>query len=198
MGDNSRFVLSGLVFAAAGFVAWENRHALFEGPLLFEPFDDPAESRKFERGNHTTAFEPFTGLSSRELDPCETIAEARALADICSALYRRETDAADVVLVASFTDYFRPFCCIQTQNFAKFKKTIRRWRKGDLARTPPSPGGLRSGCESRAGTKRLGACVAFRNRLMKSTFRATPEYLRLLSGNIGIGHVQQEYQGRSI
>ncbi len=188
MGVDRRLVMSGIALAAGGVAAWDYGPAVCEGPLQVEPIDDPAGVRKIEGGDRSTAFDPFVGLSSQESDPNEAIAEARVRADICSALYGGETGSADVVPVASFSDYYCPYCRIQTQKLAEIENRSGGRVKVVWHELPLLGETSNLAAKAALAAKRQGAYVAFHKRLMKSAFRATPEYLRLLSEDIGIDH----------
>ncbi len=188
MGVDRRMVLSGIVLAAGGFAAWKYAPALFEGPLEFEPIDDPAGFRKIEGGDRSAAFDPFVGLSSQETDPNEAIAKARVRADICSALYGGEAGAADVVPVASFSDYYCPYCRVQTQKLVEIEERSSGGVKVVWHELPLLGETSDLAAKAALAAKRQGAYVAFHKRLMKSAFRASPEYLRILAKDIGIDH----------
>jgi protein-disulfide isomerase len=88
--------------------------------------------------------------------------------------------------MASFSDYYCPFCRVQTKRLAELAKSrvaeiAVAWHELPLL-------GETSDLAARAAlaAKRQGAYVAFHDRLMRTPFAAGPEYISLLSDVLGV------------
>ena len=88
--------------------------------------------------------------------------------------------------LASISDYYCPFCRVQTKSFADMTSKMPdqvaiAWHERPLL-------GDSSNLAAKAAlaAKRQGAYVAFQERLMTSPFQATPEYLARMSEDLGV------------
>ncbi len=184
---NTLLLLSGL---GAGYFAIRNIPDLIPQRLNFTEVAEPAGFRKFVAGEYSSAAgNPFVGLDGAEDEAVRVAkknADARVRADVCAALYGGVDFGPDQVPIASFSDYYCPFCRVQTKKLAELAKA----REGDIAvawhELPLL--GENSDIAARAAlaAKRQGAYVEFHDQLMRSAFVATPEYLASLSENIGV------------
>ncbi|MDV7142986.1 DsbA family protein [Tropicimonas sp. TH_r6] len=190
MAIDRRLFLAGLGVAAVGAAAWKYVPRIFEAPLSFEAMADPEGFRKIEGGKRSAAFDPFFGLSPDEVDPGEAVTEATVRQDICGALYGGNTVPSGVVRIASFSDYYCPYCRVQTQKLARLEENSSGGIEVVWHELPLLGETSDMAAKAALAAKRQGAYVLFHKRLMKSAFRPTPEYLRLLSKDIGIDHDQ--------
>lgn len=184
---NTLFLLGGL---GAGYLGIRNASSFMPQRLSLVPVDKPAGFRKFIAGESSSAgYDPFVGLSGADESAekqRKQDADARIAGDICGFLYRDLKLSPDQVPVASFSDYYCPFCRVQTKRLASLAKSrpndiVVAWHELPLL-------GERSDLAAKAAlaAKRQGAYVDFHDRLMRSAFSATPEYLSQLSKDIGV------------
>lgn len=163
--------------------------SLLPQEIVFEEMDTPSGFRRFVAGESSSAFDPFIGLGSpEELEAAarKEAAAARVSASVCDALYGELTLSSSQVPLASFSDYYCPFCRVQTKRLAEFAKSAPdeiavAWHELPLL-------GETSNMAARAAlaAKRQGAYVEFHERLMKSPFRASPEFLGELAEDLNV------------
>ena len=163
--------------------------SLLPQEIIFEEMDTPSGFRRFVAGESSSAFDPFIGLGSpEELEAAarKEAAAARVSASVCDALYGELTLSSSQVPLASFSDYYCPFCRVQTKRLAEFAKSAPdeiavAWHELPLL-------GETSNMAARAAlaAKRQGAYVEFHERLMKSPFRASPEFLGELAEDLNV------------
>lgn len=156
--------------------------------LTLEPMDRPAGFRRLVAGGTSARMDAFAGL---RMDSPSEIA-ARSAADMrvaeapCAALFDRSDMAPGVVPVASFSDYYCPFCKTQTPELAAREaanpdRIALSWHE-----TPLFGDSSLQAAKAALAAREQGAYVAFHARLMRSAFHATPAYLRQLAADIGI------------
>lgn len=184
---NTLYLLFGL---GAGLVAIRNIPNLIPQRLNFVPVEQPKGFRKFVAGEYSAAgFDPFLGISPADKESdlfAKQRADARVKGDVCGALYRGLVLRPEQVPIASFSDYYCPFCRVQTKRLAELaisreKDIAVAWHELPLL-------GENSNLAAKAAlaAKRQDAYVKFHVRLMRSAFAATPEFLALLSKDIGV------------
>ena len=183
----STLLTIGAIFA--GYAALRTVPSMLPEKLELEPLENPPGFRKYVAGDTTGGFDPFAGLGFRESD--DTIARreaafARVSRDVCGALYSELDTSSGKVPMASFSDYYCPYCRIQTKRLAELtismpEKVAVAWHELPLL-------GDSSNLAAKAAlaAKRQGAYVAFHERLMSSPFQASPEYLDRLSADLGL------------
>jgi protein-disulfide isomerase len=157
--------------------------------LELQALDRPEGFRKFVAGETSGGFDPLVGLGtadSIEVAAQKAAALERVSENICSALYGGLTPTPIQVPMASFSDYYCPFCRVQTKRLADMTsempdKIAVAWHELPLL-------GDSSNLAAKAAlaAKRQGAYVAFHERLMTTPFQASPEYLARLSDDIGV------------
>ncbi|MFK8035574.1 MAG: DsbA family protein [Hyphomicrobiales bacterium] len=190
MDQNKRNTLLTVGAVVTGYAAFKIVPSLLPEKLELTALDRPKGFRKFVAGDvSSAAYDPFVGLSGgddEEAIAAEARADARINADICGTLYSGLELGEGQVPMASFSDYYCPFCRVQTKRLAEMVKTegdavAVAWHELPLL-------GDTSDLAARAAlaAKRQGAYVAFHERLMRSAFAATPEYLTDMSQSIGV------------
>ncbi|MCK8463089.1 DsbA family protein [Aliiroseovarius sp. S1339] len=177
-------VLAALVAAYAGFRYFPD---IRPTELNFDEVHNPLGFRRLSVGESSGGFDPFFGLIAPNTDILAE-AEARVRADICGALYGDFLSETQLVPAASFSDYYCPFCRVQTKTLAALDARTDsnlhvNWHELPLLGQPSD-----IAAKAALAAKRQGAYVAFHERLMKSPFVATPEYLQALAQDIGIDH----------
>lgn len=151
----------------------------------FEPVEGIEGFRRLAGGATSGGFDPFAGLSapSPQTGPRIDLAELRA--DLCNVLFEA-SPAQGVVPIASFSDYYCPFCRVLTQRLAEIEAgsggAVRiAWHEWPLL-------GATSEVAAKAAlaAKRQGAYIGFQKALMRGAFVATPAFLSSLATRLEI------------
>lgn len=154
------------------------------GDFEFEPLAAPQGFRRLKAGRSTAGFDPFVGLQAEPSDTQATL--ARVQSDVCGALFAGTTEAPGILRIASFSDYYCPYCRVLTQRLARLQETsggaVRiSWHELPLLGTSSmtaAKGALAADLQQ--------AYPAFHRRLMRAPFQSTPDYLHALAAEIGI------------
>lgn len=163
---------------------------LLSQELELENLDKPRGFRKFVAGESSGGtFDPFVGLENEQdaaIAEAKIRADERVAGNICLALYRG-LDLADAqVPIASFSDYYCPFCRVQTKRLAELAKS----RGSEIAvawhELPLLGESSNLAAKAALAAKRQGAYVEFHDRLMRSAFVASPEYLSRLASDLQV------------
>lgn len=178
------FTIAGIGAAYAGLRYFPD----FGGDeVAFEMVVDPPGFRRLTAGESSSGFDPFYGLGGSGPDPLKE-AKARARSDVCAALYGDLTSDPDIVPVASFSDYYCPYCRIQTKKLAALEARADSGMKVAWHELPLLGASSNLAAKAALAAKRQGAYVAFHQRLMKTPFQATPEFLRVLADSIDVDY----------
>lgn len=192
MTPQKRKTLLVLASVGLGLAAFQTVPGLLPRQLGFRALDDPPGFRVLTTGGETSTagFDPFVGLS--QTDPAQQAARDRALVrvrgDVCGALFGSGALPPGRVPIASFSDYYCPYCRAQTGvlvDLAKRDDLHLVWHELPLF-------GETSQMAARAAlaAKRQGAYLPFHDRMMGSPFRANPAYLAVLAGELGLDAAQ--------
>jgi protein-disulfide isomerase len=184
LSDRSRrrLLLGGVaVVAVGGWGARDRIAALWPRDFDFEPLDDPPGFRRLAGGPTSGGFDPFVGLADSRA--AATTDPATLRADLCGALFGGAAPPG-VVPVASFSDYYCPYCRVLTRRLAALEDEglVRvAWREWPLL-------GETSELAARAAlaAKRQGGYVAFHEAMMRGGFVATPAFLEDLARRSGL------------
>ena len=189
MDSKKRSTLLTIGVIIAGYAALRTVSSLLPEKLELQALDRPEGFRKFVAGETSGGFDPLVGLGtadSIEVAAQKAAALERVSENICSALYGGLTPTPIQVPMASFSDYYCPFCRVQTKRLADMTsempdKIAVAWHELPLL-------GDSSNLAAKAAlaAKRQDAYVAFHERLMTTPFQASPEYLARLSDDIGV------------
>lgn len=155
--------------------------------LDFEDVQDPRGFRRLSAGESSTGLDPFIGMNATGPDSLAG-AEARVRADICGALFGDDLSETQPVPVAFFTEYYCPYCRVQTKTLAALEARPDSNLRVIWHELPLLGQSSEVAAQAALAAKRQGAYVAFHERLMKSSFVATPEYLQALAQDIGVDH----------
>lgn len=183
-GRRTFLVVSGLALFYAGF---RIAPGLVREDLVFEEIDDPVGFRRLAAGKSSAGFDPFFGLE----DPTENNhaeAESRVRSNICATLYGDALGGGEDVPVASFSDYYCPFCRVQTKRLAAMEARPGNGIRIVWHELPLLGETSTLAAKAALAARNQGAYPAFHERLMKSPFQATPEYLQALADDIEIDH----------
>ena len=179
-------VVSGLAVLYAGFRIAPD---LGREELVFEEFDDPFGFRRLTAGKSSAGFDPFFGLEDRT-ENNQADAEFRVRSNICATLYGDTLGAGEEVPVASFSDYYCPYCRVQTKRLAAMEARPASGIRVAWHELPLLGETSTLAAKAALAARNQGSYPAFHERLMRSPFQATPEYLRALADDIGIDHEQ--------
>ena len=173
----------------AGYAALRTVPSLLPGKLELEPLDTPVGFRKYVAGETSGGFDPFVGLGTS--DPDVVIARKKAALErvsdnVCDALYGELELGSEMVPVASFSDYYCPFCRIQTKRLAAITNAMPNEVAVAWHELPLLGDSSNLAAKAALAAKRQGAYVAFHERLMKTPFQATPEYLSRLADDLEV------------
>jgi protein-disulfide isomerase len=179
-------IAGGVVAAALG--AWHGApHVLRLLPRSFdfEPMADPPGFRRLAGGASSGGFDPFAGLSAPRPDGGAHIDPDALRADLCRAVYGGPVGAG-VVPVASFSDYYCPYCRVLTRRLGAIESesggAVRvAWHEWPLL-------GQTSEMAAKAAlaAQRQGAYVGFHEALMRGGFVATRAFLVSLAERLGV------------
>lgn len=187
-----RKTLMVLASVGLGLAAFQALPGLLPRRLSFRALDDPPGFRVLTAGGDTSTagFDPFVGLATG--DPAQQATRDQALqrvrGDVCGALFGSAGRPPGTVPIASFSDYYCPFCRAQTRrlvDLAGRDDLHLVWHELPLF-------GETSLLAARAAlaAKRQGAYLPFHDRMMGSPFRANPAYLAVLAGELGLDAAQ--------
>lgn len=192
MDAKKRSTLLTIGAIGVGYVALRNLPALstlLPETLELEPLVQPAGFRKYVAGESSGGFDPFVGLGAAEsadVRSRKAAALTRVSADLCDALYGELGVTASIIPMASFSDYYCPFCRVQTKRLAGMAQDMPDQISVAWHELPLLGDTSNLAAKAALAAKRQGAYVAFHERLMKSAFQATEEYLARLSDDLGV------------
>ena len=137
----------------------------------FEEMKSPTGFRRLDAGRVTAAYDPFIGIGAKDNAPAPLFGE-----DLCVALFQSNGKG---VRVASFSDYFCPYCRVLTTELQDIERdglATVTWHELPLL-------GDASKVAARAALAagQQGQYEAFHTRLMRARFQPTPEYLAALA-----------------
>jgi protein-disulfide isomerase len=184
-----RSTLAFLGVAAGVVVGFQTLSSLldrFSGTPKFEPLASPEGFRRISGGSSSSgAFDPFVGLEAKEDGPRPaTVAEVEA--DLCKALYAEAPEDSSIVPIASFSDYYCPYCRVQMRRLADLAEERDSAVRGSWHELPLLGEGSDRAAKAALAAKRQGAYVAFQEALWTTPFQPTRDYLLRLSDSIGI------------
>ncbi len=193
MDSKKRSTLLTLGAIVAGYAALRTVPTLLPEKLVLEPLDRPAGFRKYVAGETSGGFDPFVGLGTSEGADVIARREAaltRVSNDICNALFGELKITSGSVPLASFSDYYCPFCRVQTKRLSEMTAAMPNEVKVAWHELPLLGDSSNLAAKAALAAKRQGAYVSFHERLMTTPFQATPEYLARLAGDLGVDEDQ--------
>ena len=158
---------------------------IFTDDFVFEPIPEVAEFRRIAAGRISTGTGIFLGLNdpdTAKLNPAQLSVQD----DLCAALFGSEPAPRGTVLVASFSDYYCPYCRVlipmltdlEAASQGRIRVTWHEWPILGEASVAAAKAAL--------AARRQGVYPAFHKRLMRSAFQATPAYLAALADSLEI------------
>lgn len=142
MGAKKRATPLTMAAIGAGDAALRNVPALLPEKLELEPLDQSAGFRKYVAGETSGGFDAFVGLGTAESSDVAAQKAARlrrVSADLCDALYGDLEARASIIPIASFSDYYCPFCPAQTKRLAGMTEDMQD-QVAVAWHAPPLPG----------------------------------------------------------
>lgn len=189
MKAGRRIFLGGGAIAVLGAVSYQAFSTILENPLEFEALEAPEGFRRMAGGMSSSGFDPFFGLGARS-DPKAEHALAYVKKNICKSLFGPGPVGESVVRIASFSDYYCPYCRVLSQKLRRLEAESDgmiqiTWHELPLF-------GVSSDLAAKAAiaARKQGALTKFQERLMKTSFRANLAYLEAISDSIGLDYDQ--------
>ena len=193
LDKKKRSTLITLGTVALGYAAFRTIPSLIPEKLVLEPLNSPTGFRKYVAGETSGSFDLFVGLDtpdSPEVLARKEAALERVTKNICASLYRDLSPATGQVPMASFSDYYCPFCRVQTKRLGEMVDTMPDAVSVAWHELPLLGDNSNLAAKAALAAKRQGAYVAFHDRLMKSPFVASDEYLQRLSQDLNVNFDQ--------
>ena len=189
MAMTKRTLLTGALTVIVGYAALRYGAPLlgraFSGELQFKDMVSPRGFRHLKGGRTSVGIDPFVGLD-RNQDAGMAGVVSGLKKELCVALFGSSQDGREGVPIASFSDYYCPYCRLLTPRLANLEQASKgeiqiTWHELPLLgenSVLAARGALAAGQQ--------GAYVAFHERLMRAAFLKTPEYIQQLALDLGI------------
>ena len=192
MKTGRRVFLAGGAIAALGAVSYQVFPAIFDSPLEFEALKTPQGYRRMAGGLSSNGYDPFFGLETGT-DPMADRALTFVKRNVCNSLFGLGPVADgpapnEVVRIASFSDYYCPYCRVLTQRLLDLEaesdgRVEITWHELPLLGDPSD-----LAAKAAIAARKQGAYVKFHQRLMKTFFRVNPAYLESVAESIGVDY----------
>ncbi|WP_238367858.1 DsbA family protein [Mesobacterium pallidum] len=186
---NRRYLLFGFGAAAIGgslpLVRWF-RHRFTPLPE-FEMLADPKGFRKIAGGEFSLSGNVFSGIGEDRKAAHELPLDA-VRRNICGSLFGSSSGNTDVVPIASFSDFYCPFCRVQTKRLGELERELNGEVQVTWHELPLLGDASLLAARAALAADRQNAYVQFQERLLSSPFRANDAYLAALSEAIGVNH----------
>ena len=171
MDSKKRSTLFTLGAIVAGYAAFRTIPSLLPEKLELETLENPSGFRKYVAGDTSGGFDPFVGLGTPEdadIVARKVAAFQRVSDNICGALYGElETDVARVPM-ASFSDYYCPYCRVQTKRLSEMTNSMPNEVAVAWHELPLLGDSSNLAAKAALAAKRQGAYVSFHERLMRT------------------------------
>ncbi len=188
-GSRRGLILGGLALAGGyaalgyGVPALRSRWTDME----FSALDRPAGFRRIAGGETSAgAFDPFVGLDDGSNEAPEALPVVDVEANLCVALFSGWSEQADVVPIASFSDYNCAICRITTRRLAGLREIAEGTAQVTWHELPILGETSLLAARAALAADRQGAYAAFHDRLLRSPFQPTPEYLHAVAADLGL------------
>jgi protein-disulfide isomerase len=153
----------------------------------FIPLGDPAGFRKVAGGPVSLAGNAFVGMDTDgDADTALRAAQAEVRANLCKSLFGTNTFNKQTVAIASFSDYYCPYCRIQTKRLAELEKESDKGIQVSWHELPLLGPASLLAARAALAAKQQGAYLRFHENLLGSAFQPTPSFLRALADGIGL------------
>lgn len=185
-----RLLMLSAAAIAASVPAYRFVRASLEPLPEFETLIDPFGFRQISGGASSSGADPWVGLDGGKKKQIALVSETEVRGNICGALYGESFGRSDVVPIASFSDYYCPYCRIQTKRLAVLANELESQVRVIWHELPLLGDTSLLAAKAALAAKRQGAYVQFHDRLISTPFSATPEYLSGLADAIGVDHAR--------
>ncbi len=189
MKANRRLLLIGGALAIIAVYKYQLLPAFFQKPLQFEPLETPAGFRRVPDGQSSIGFDPFVSINTGS-DPGIKFAITRVKENICDSLFGPEPVAGNIVQIAVFSDFYCPYCRVLSQKLARLEAESEGMIQISWHEQPIFGESSKLVAKAAQAAKMQGKYAQFHERLMKTPFQATPEYIKALADNAGVDYDQ--------
>ncbi len=189
MKANRRLLLIGGTSAIIAVYTFQLLPAFFQKPLQFEPLETPAGFRRVPDGQSSIDLDPFVSINARS-DPGVEFAITRVKENICDSLFGPGPVASNIVQIAVFSDFYCPYCRVLSRKLARLEAESDGMILISWHEQPIFGESSKLAAKSAQAAKMQGEYAQFHERLMKTPFQATPEYIQALAGNVGLNYGQ--------
>jgi protein-disulfide isomerase len=191
-GSRRGLLVGGLAVAGAYFAIRDGLPALRSrfAALEFTALDRPEGFRRIAGGQTSSGgFDPFVGLDADPQGRPDTAdAHADVEDDLCGALFAGWSGDPSVVPIASFSDYNCPICRITTRRLAQLDEVAEGGARITWHELPILGETSLLAARAALAADRQGAYAAFQDRLLRSPFQATPDYLEAVAADLDLDH----------
>ena len=183
-----RRFLFGSVAAVLGVLGYRGWRAFGPATITFKALEQPAGFRSIDRGQlSSTGFSPLLGVGRRgQSTPQAVRAEAVVDKDLCAALFGKQFPPEPIVSIASFSDFYCPYCRLLTPLVAHLEREAGSRLSVVWHEYPILGQASRMAARAALAAKRQGAYSAFQEKMFTTAFQPTPGYLSNLCRAIGI------------
>jgi protein-disulfide isomerase len=187
-----RTLLVAAGLSGAAYAGFKVIPRAFPPSVDFTALADPPGFRSVGGGDFSSgSFNAFVGLDGGDTEVEEQlVSEQNVRDDLCGALYGTFDPDSSQIPIAAFSDYYCPFCRIQTRNLAALvernaEKIAIKWHELPLL-------GDASEAAARAALAagRQGRYAEFQESLIRTPFVANDGYIEALAERIGVDHEQ--------
>ncbi|WP_157960586.1 DsbA family protein [Primorskyibacter marinus] len=186
MNTRRTFVIGAVAAAAVSIgPAIRTVKDIFAPLPAFSPLGDPAGFRRIAGGQVSSAGNFLIGLDTGQ-KPRRSVSAADIRANPCRALYGSIPQTDDIVAIASFSDYYCPYCRIQTRHLAELAADPAQRIRVSWHELPLLGHASVVAAKAALAAERQDAYTQFHDRLLGTRFQPTPSYLRKLAAQIGI------------
>lgn len=186
--SNRRALLLAVALVGLAYTGVRNLPDLFPAPLTFVDHSAMPGFRTVTEGDATSSgINPLFGIDGPREPPAgfeQIVQDVRS--DPCGALFGDLARQDQILPIASFSDYYCPFCRVQTVKLgATEAETEGRvavvWHElpllGDTSRLA---------AKAALAAKRQGGYVRFHEQLLQTSFGATDAYIASLADKLGL------------
>lgn len=190
---NRRNVVAVAASLAVGYGVYRAAPGLLDPRIDFETLAEPRGFRRIAGGKISTGFAPFSGIPSGSAPDLLAERAARIVNDdICGALFGPPGSGNDVVRLASFSDYYCPYCRVQTRRLSRIESQSGGRVRVAWHELPLLGESSRLAAKAALAARRQDAYAAFQERMMTASFQATPAYLAAISTSLGLDYDRLE------
>ncbi len=182
-------MIGGGALAVLGAFSFRRTLSVFSNPLEFEALEVPVGFRRMAGGMSSSGFDPFFGLNTIA-EPTMERALAYVKKDLSKSLFGSRLASDGLVQIASFSDFYCPYCRILTERLARLAAKSNGAVQITWHELPILGEASVLAAKAAIAADMQGAYLEFHHRLMKTPFRINAAYLEAVSDSIGLDHQQ--------